>query len=419
MGREAGLAKLAVNGGPKTVTGGWHSRALLGTEERDAANALFDQSIAAGSAFGYNGPAEKAYCEEFADMLGGGFCDAVNSGTTAVYCALRALDLEPFTEVIVGPITDCGGFMPIPLMNCIPVVADAAPGCYNTGPEEVEAVLSPLTSAIVVPHIAGEPVDIEPIIEMAKARGIPVVEDCAQAHLGKLHGKPLGTFGDIAAFSTMFGKHHCTGGQGGLVFTRSEALYRRTRHAADRGKPFGLPESSGNCIASLNFNLDELGCTIGRAQLAKLPAIVQRRRDAVAALTEAFADIQCAIVPPQIPGSEPSYWFWRLEFNADAMDCDKNTFCAALRAEGIPVNPSYRAMPHLMDWYRNRAVFGTSGLPWTCPLYKGDPDRQFPCPNAFAATDAQFNLSIHEGWTDREVADTLAALEKVEAAYLT
>ena len=417
MGREAELAKLAVNGGPKTVTDGWHSRALIGTAERDAANALFDESIAAGRAFGYNGPAEEAYCAEFAEMLGGGYADAVNSGTTAVYCALRALDLEPFTEVIVGPITDCGGMMPIPLLNCIPVVADAAPGRYNMGPEQVEAVLSPLTSAIVVAHIAGEPVDIEPILAMARARGIPVVEDCAQAHLGKLNGKPLGTFGDTAAFSTMFGKHHCTGGQGGLVFTKSEDLYRRTRHASDRGKAYGLTGGSGNCIASLNFNLDELGCTIGRAQLAKLPAIVQRRRDAVAKLTEAFADIQCITVPPQVQGAAPSYWFWRLEFNAEAMDCDKATFCAALSAEGIPVNPSYRAMPHLMDWFKNRAVFGTSGYPWTCPLYKGDPDREFPCPNAIAATDVQLNLGIHEGWTDHEVADTIAALKKLDAAY--
>jgi len=71
-----------------------------------------------------------------------------------------------------------------------------------------------------------------------------------------------------------------------------------------------------------------------------------------------------------------------------------------------------------MDWYRDRAVFGTSGLPWTSPLYKGDPDRAFPCPNALAATDHQFNLGIHESWGDREIADTLAALRKVETAYL-
>jgi len=411
-------AKLAIHGGPKTRTEPWPARSLIGAEERDAVVALFDQAIASGSAPGYNGPAEQAYCEAFAESLGGGFADAVNSGTTALYCALRALGLEPFTEIIVSPITDPGGMMPIPLLGCIPIVADAEPGRYNTGPEPIAELISPLTRAIVVAHIGGEPVDMPGVMALAREHGIPVVEDCAQAHLATLHGQPLGSFGDLATFSTMFGKHHCTGGQGGLVFTRSEDLYTRVRHAADRGKPFGLPEASTNCMASLNFNLDELGCTIGLCQLRKLPAIARRRREVVARLTEAFANVEAIIVPPQIPGAEPSYWFWRLEVAADRVTCDKAAFCAALAAEGIPLNPSYRHLPHTMDWYRDRAVFGTSGLPWTSPLYKGDPDRAFPCPNALAATDHQFNLGIHESWGDREIADTLAALRKVETAYL-
>ena len=418
MSQEAEHGELAIHGGQKTRIGPWPSRSLIGTEERDAVVALFDQAIASGSAPGYNGPAEQAYCEAFAESLGGGFADAVNSGTTALYCALRALDLEPFTEVIVGPITDCGGMMPIPLLGCIPVVPDAEPGRYNTGPDQIAELISPLTSAIVVAHIGGEPIDMPAVMALARDRGIPVVEDCAQAHGATLNGQPLGTFGDVAAFSTMGGKHHCTGGQGGVVFTRDEALYTRIRHAADRGKPFALPSGSTNCMASLNFNLDELGCTIGLCQLRKLPDIARRRRQVVARLTEAFADVEAIVVPPQIPGAEPSWWFWRLEVAVEKLTCDKATFCAALATEGIPLNPSYRHLPHTMDWYRRRAVFGTSGLPWTSPLYKGDPDRAFPCPNALAATDRQFNLGIHESWGGQEIADTVAAVRKVEAAYL-
>ncbi len=90
----------------------------------------------------------------------------------------------------------------------------------------------------MVAHIGGEPADIEGIVRVASKRGIPVVEDCAQSHGARLDGRPLGSFGKVAAFSTMFGKHHCTGGQGGLVFTRDAALYAAVRRAADRGKPF-------------------------------------------------------------------------------------------------------------------------------------------------------------------------------------
>lgn len=151
------LKKLALHGGTKVRVAPWPERGLIGQEEKAAVDALFDESIRTGQAFGYNGPQEELYCGEFAQWLGGGYADAVNSGTTAVHVALRSLDLEPFSEVIVSPITDPGGMMPIPLMNCIPMVADAAPGCYNTGAAQVEELIGPRTSAILVAHIGGEP----------------------------------------------------------------------------------------------------------------------------------------------------------------------------------------------------------------------------------------------------------------------
>lgn len=414
---NARFSKLAVNGGPKTRARPWPGRGLLGPEEKAAADALFDQAIASGEAFGYNGPAEERYCREFAKFMGGGYADAVNSGTTAVYVALRALNIEPFTEVIVSPITDPGGMMPIVLLNCIPLVADAAPGRYNTGPEQVAELISPRTSAILIAHIGGEPADIAGIAAIARKRGIPVVEDCAQAHGARLHGRLAGTFGAIAAFSTMFGKHHCTGGQGGVVFTRSKKLYLECRRAADRGKPFGRPPGSTNCLASLNFNLNDLAAAIGSVQLKKLPRIVRQRRQIVERLARGFSRLKAVALPPQIGGAEPSYWWLRLQFNAAAVTCDKETYCKALKAEGLLIIPSYRAMPHLMDWYKHRRVFGASGYPWTAPEYKGERDRRFPCPNALAATAAQFNLSIYESWGKAEIADIIAAFTKVEAAY--
>jgi perosamine synthetase len=416
--RDKRLSELAINGGPRVRTDSWPARGLLGAEEKAAVDALFDAAIASGNAFGYNGPTEQAFCEEFAEYMGGGYADAVNSGSSAVYVALRSLELEPFTEIIVSPITDCGGIMPIVLMNCIPVIADAAPGCYNTGPEQIEEMISPLTSAIVVAHIGGEPADIEAIMTIAEKRGIPVVEDCAQAVGARMNGNLLGTFGHVAAFSTMFGKHFCTGGQGGVVYTKSEELYYKARQASDRGKPFGLPGGSTNCMASLNLNLNDLSAAIGRAQLKKVPEIVRRRQEIVAKISEGFKDLKAVKIPPQLPGAEPSYWFWRLEVDTDKLTCDKQTFCQALGAEGMPVSASYRAMPHLYDWYKNRRVFGTSGYPWTSPLYKGDPDREFPCPNAIAATEVQFNFGVYESLEDRQVSEIIEAFNKVEGAYL-
>ena len=93
---------LALHGGPKVRAQPWPERGLIGPEEKAAVDALFDQAIATGRAFGYNGPEEEAYCREFSDYLGGGFADAVSSGSAAVYVALKALNLPPFSEVIVS-----------------------------------------------------------------------------------------------------------------------------------------------------------------------------------------------------------------------------------------------------------------------------------------------------------------------------
>ncbi len=101
---------------------------------------MFDTVINTGYVFGYNGKFENAFCEEFSKLMGGGYADAVNSGTNAVYIALRALELKPFSEVIVSAITDPGGMMPIPLLNLIPVIADTEPGKYNVGPVQIEKI---------------------------------------------------------------------------------------------------------------------------------------------------------------------------------------------------------------------------------------------------------------------------------------
>ena len=417
MKKEFVLSELALNGGPKVRAKAFPGRGLLGPEEKAAVDALFDEAIATGNAFGYGGPAEEAYCREFAGFLGGGWADAVNSGTSAVFVALHALNPEPFTEIIVSPVTDPGGIMPIVMLNCVPMIADTEPGSYNVGPEQVAELISERTSAILIAHIGGEPVNIEPIAEIARKHKVPLVEDCAQAHGARINGRLLGTFGDIAAFSTMFGKHHCTGGQGGVVFTRNERLYREARQASDRGKPFGLPAGSTNCRASLNLNLNDFSAAIGRVQLKKLPGIVARRQEFVSLLREGFRGLKAVSIPSGIPGAEPSYWFLRLSFHPEAVSCSRDTFLKSLAAEGIPAGSYPGTLPQDMDWYRNRRVFGRSGLPWTSPLYKGDPARQFLCPNARKAAGSLIRLETYESWGRPEAEDIIAAFRKVESAY--
>ena len=411
-------SKLAVNGGPKVRGEPFPPRRLFGSEEKAAAVRLFDAAIEAGAAFGYNGEEQKAYEAEFSEFLGGGHSVAVSSGTTAVFCALGALQIDVAREIVVPPVTDPGGVMPVCMLNCVPVVADAVPGSFNAGPEEIEAVLSERTAAIVVAHIAGEPVDMDPVMELARARGIPVAEDAAQAHGARYRGKPVGTIGDVAVFSTMSGKHHATGAQGGVVWTRDEELHWRVKRFSDRGKPFNLPDAPANVTMGLNCNQNDLAAAIGRVQLRKLPGFIRTRRKLAALIREGISDLKAVSMPEEPPWGENVYWFLRVRVDVEKLKVDKKTFVEALKAEGLPAGEHYTHATGRRPWFLQRRTYGKSGCPWTCPLYEGDPEREFALPNAQEALDEHFIIYFHEGYGESEVRDIVAALRKVEGAYL-
>ena len=411
------MSTLAIAGGPQVRPTPFPARGLLGPEERAAALALFDQAIASGNAFGYGGPAEQQYDKDFAAYLGGGYADAVNSGTNAVYCALGALQLDALSEVIVPPITDPGGVMPVALLGLVPVVADADVRSYNTCAEQIAPLITERTRAIVVAHIAGDAVDLDPVLALARRHGLYVVEDCAQAHGTLYKGRLAGTCGDIAAFSTMFGKHHCTGGQGGVVFTRDERLHWQGRRFADRGKPLNLAAAGGNVVAGLNCNLNDLAAAIGSVQVRKLPRIIAQRVRIGNAIRDALRDQPAVQVGWQVPESQSSFWFLRMVFRPEAQRVDKETYCQALAAEGIPVNPSYRAIPAEQPWFRERKVFGSTGFPWSCSDYHGPREPQAQITNALQAVATHFNIAIQESYGDREIDDIVTAVRKVATAY--
>lgn len=411
------MPTLAIDGGKPVRQAPFPARCLFGEEEKAAAIAVFDQAIESGQAFGYNGPEEQAYEREFAEFMGGGYADMVSSGTSAIFVALGALCLEPLSEVIVPPITDPGGVMPVPMLNCIPIVADAHPGSYNAGAAEIERVLSPRTRAIIVAHIAGEPADMDPILELARANNLPLIEDCAQAHGARYKGRLVGTMGTIAAFSTMSGKHHASGAQGGLVFTRDVDLFWEVKRFADRGKPFNT-EYTTNVRMGLNLNGNDLSAAIGRVQLRKLPGIVARRRRFVDLLAREMSGLQAVRLGWLPEGAEGVYWFLRPHLDRSRLTADKEQFVKALSAEGIPCSLEYRAVQSEAKWFVERVTYGTSGYPWTDPRYTGHPNQTFPLPNCLAAIESHFTIPLHEGYGEQEARDIAAALRKVERAYL-
>jgi dTDP-4-amino-4,6-dideoxygalactose transaminase len=179
-------------------------------------------------------------------------------------------------------------------------------------------------------------------------------------------------------------------------------------------------ENSANVVAALNCNLNEISAAIGREQLKKLPGIVERRRRFVNLLMEkGLKDLKSIDIPALLPGAFHSYWWWRLGVNSDAITCSKEDFLKAVQAEGVALALCYRAaIPHKFEWFKNRSVFGSSKLPWSSSSYKGDAEREFPCPNAEAVMDECFNLTIFESWSEKEAELIVEAFRKVEGVYL-
>jgi dTDP-4-amino-4,6-dideoxygalactose transaminase len=398
-------------GGPRARRFPWPRRRHFDRREKQAVLRLMDREVRKGGALVYGGPETKAYCEAFAAFHGGGFAAAVNSGTNAVYVALRALDLQPGAEVIVPPITDAGGSMPVALLNCIPVPADSAPGSLNVSVDQVRAAITDRTAAIVIAHISGHAVDLDPILELAAERNIPVVEDCAQAHGALYKGKPVGTFGAIAAFSTMFGKHHATGGQGGVVFTRDTLLFARARQVIDRGKPVSALGTHGNIVASLNFNQDELSMAIGRVQLAKLPGALAARRQFAKQVEEGLQGVEGVRLVADAEDTAGAYWFLCLQLDEAKLACDGQQFALGLELEGIGgVSAGYPFFPTDHPWHRDAVVFGASGMPWS--LRQEKPLR-YELPNAHAANKRMVRVDVHEQLGPTEARDLVAAVRKL------
>ena len=156
----------------------------------------------------------------------------------------------------------------------------------------------------------------------------------------------------------MFGKHHCTGGQGGVVFTRDETLYAKVRRAADRGKAFGALGNPGNLVASLNFNQDEVAMAIGRVQLAKLPGFVRARRIFAAQVAGDLESIEGVSIIGDLPYAESSYLFIMLRIDSVKIGCDSTGFAQTLVKEGIGgVYAGYPVYPTDQPWHRDANVF--------------------------------------------------------------
>lgn len=245
---------------------------------------------------------------EYASAIGRKYAIAVANGTLALELALYAYDIGPGDEVIVTSRTFIASASCIAVRGAIPVVADVDPVSQNVTAETIAEKITKRTKAIICVHLAGWPCDLDSIMQLALSHNLIVIEDCAQAHGAKYKSQAVGSIGHIAATSFCQDKIMTTAGEGGMMFTDDENIYKKCWAYKDHGKNYDsvhhkkhppgfrwLHDSFGT-----NWRMTEIQAAVGRIQLKKLPEWVKMRRKNAAKLNEAFADLKAVrlTLPP-------------------------------------------------------------------------------------------------------------------------
>ena len=341
----------------------------------------------------------------FAARYGVPYCRAMTSGTAAIHTAIAALDPEPGEEIITTPITDMGAITPIIYQSAIPVFADVDPHTYNVTAETIAPMITPRTRAIIVTHLFGNPCDMDPIMVLAKSKGIPVIEDTAQAYLCEYKGRLAGAIGEIGCFSLQQGKHMTTG-EGGMVLTRDAALARRMVLFSDKAWGYGDPNPDHYFLA-LNYRMTELAGAVALAQLEKVDSVVDARVKAAAMLDDMLADIDGIETPRVTPGGKHVYWKYCLRIDPEVIQGGVDEFAKRMKARGIFCVPRYIQKPAFMcQVLRDRATFGKSQWPYVGPHRAGLPPVEYRVVDYPGTMDALAKVCVvpwNEFYDDEDV----------------
>lgn len=333
---------------------------MLGQEE--VANLA--EVIASGTLTSTKGRFVRELEQQFAELLGVKHVYACSSGTAAIHAAVAALDPDPGDEIVTSPITDMGALAPILFQGAIPAFAEVDPRTWNVTAKTIEPCLSPRTKAIVVTHLFGNPCQMDEIMELAGSRGIPVIEDCAQAFLAQHRDRVVGTIGKIGCFSLQQSKH-ITSGEGGLIATNDLDVARRLRLFINKGWGYG-DENADHEFLALNYRMSELQGAVAVAQLSKLDAAVENRGTTAQMLSSKLSGLAGIETPYVYPRTVHAYWKYCLRVDGDAVPGGAIALAAALHARQISCTPRYIQKPAFMcRVFQEQKTFGNSRFPFT------------------------------------------------------
>jgi len=363
---------------------------------------LLSEAIGSGMLFSPKGRFVKQLESEFAKALGVEYAYACTSGTAAIHVAIAAVNPEPGDEIITTSITDMGALTPILYQGAIPVFADVDPLTCNVTAETIEARLSPKTKAIIVTHLFGSPCDMDPIMQLADSKGIPVIEDAAQAFGAVYQGKKVGTIGAIGCFSLQQGKHITTG-EGGLVASTDPDLARRVFLHINKAWGYG-DQNPDHYFMALNYRMSELQGAVAAAQLPKLDGVVASRVATAAKLTEMLVGLPGIETPPVADSDRHTFWKYCPRVDSNVVRGGSPAVGGALKEFGIASAPRYIQKPAFQcQIFREQNTFGSSHWPFTLARPEAvdyDPGK---FPGTFSGLEGVLVLPWNEKYTDEHV----------------
>jgi len=325
-----------------------------------------------------------AYIERFetafARLVGTKHALTCSNGTTALHLALLALGVEPGDEVIVPTLTYVASANAVAYCGAKPVFVDSEPESFNLDPQRIEALITPRTRGIMLVHLYGHPVDVDPIVSLCRRRGLFVLEDAAEAHGAQYRGRMAGSLGDIATFS-FYGNKVITTGEGGMITTDDDSLADKARLL--RGQGMDLKRRYWFPVMGYNYRLTNVAAAIGLAQLEKIDWHLERRRDNARWYAERLADVSSVRMQTEQPWARSSHWMSSVVLQSGSRDA-RDKLMAALADDGIETRPFFCPMHKLPMYEAHAGVEGfpiaerlsVSGinLPSSCTLTESDVD---------------------------------------------
>ncbi len=332
----------------------------IGTAEIDAVTACL-RSGWIGS-----GPRVAEFEREFARYKGVPYAAAVSSGTAALHLALVAMGIGSGDEVIVPTMTYCSTVHAIVHAGAKPVLVDCEASTSNIDAGRIERNISPRTKAIVVVHMAGRCCDMDHIGEIARRRGLRLIEDCAHALESSYHGSAAGTMGDVGCFS-FYPTKSITTGDGGMLIVSDKRLHRRIKILSMQGMTtdawIRTRRTSRNrtVAAGFKYNMTDISAALGLAQLPQVEARWRQRQEIWNEYNGQLKDLPVGLPAEPEPHTRHAYHLYSVVLG-ERFPLTRRELVAALRAENIGSGIHFEPV-HRQPYYRRRFGYQAADFP--------------------------------------------------------